>query len=62
MISECSETMLVGIVDSATVYPSEKKNPLTWSQTVPEQQGNSWFAPHTSVDLGNKRSGSPDKI
>lgn len=28
MISECSETMLVGIVDSATVYPSEKKIPL----------------------------------
>lgn len=39
-----------------------EKNPLTWSQTVPEQQGNSWFASHTSVDLGNKRSGSPDKF
>ena len=41
---------------------SEKKNPLTQSQTVQEQQGNSWFASHSSVDLGNKRSGSPDKF
>ena len=52
----------VSIVDSTTVYPSEKKNPLTRSQIVPEQQGNSWFASHTSVDLGNKKSGTPDKF